>query len=390
MQKAKYKLVYNRKRKLNRDNKALIQIEIYLNKKRKYISTGIYVKTDHWDYKNKEINAHNGHYIFLNKILKEKIREIEDYEIHLIDQKKNHTLDDLIIRSPEIVNFLEFYEKELAVNNTIGPRTRKSYHTTLKRLKEFKPKISLHNINYEFIQQFEYFLRSKKFKVNTIHGYHKNLKVYLNLAIKKELIDINKNPYLRFKVKLEESVKVSLTSQELTDLENQKFNDHAKDLEFARDIFLFSCYTGIRFADVFNLTKSNLEESKEGGMTLKFRMIKSNKYINLPLHLLYNGKPQKMVRKYVSEYSEFLFPKKSNQHINRQLKLIAILASIKKRLTYHVARHTFGTNLADILADPYLIKELMGHAKISTSMIYIHNSQERINKKLKAVKWDNK
>ena len=116
MQKAKYKLVYNRKRKLNRDNKALIQIEIYLNKKRKYISTGIYVKTDHWDYKNKEINAHNGHYIFLNKILKEKIREIEDYEIHLIDQKKNHTLDDLIIRSPEIVNFLEFYEKELAVN----------------------------------------------------------------------------------------------------------------------------------------------------------------------------------------------------------------------------------------------------------------------------------
>jgi integrase len=200
-------------------------------------------------------------------------------------------------------------------------------------------------------------------------------------------MDINKNPYLRFKVKLEESERVSLSSQELTDLEELKFNDHSRDLEFARDLFLFSCYTGIRFADVFNLTKSNLVVSKKGEMTLEFRMMKSNKSISLPLHLLYKGKPRKLVEKYNNEYSEFLFPLKSNQHINRQLKLVAVLAGINKMLTYHVARHTFGTNLADILADPYLIKELMGHAKISTSMIYIHNSQERINKKLKDVNW---
>ncbi len=387
MQKARYKLVYNRKGKLSKDNKALIQIEIYLEGKRKYISTGIYLRPEQWDSKNKEINTSNENHIFLNKILKEKIREIEDYEIHLIDKKQHYTLDDLIVRSPETINFLEFYKKELTSNNTIGPRTRKSHETTLKRLKEFKPTIFLHNLDYEFVQQFEYFLRAKNFKVNTVHGYHKNLKAYLNLAINKGLIDINKNPYLRFKVKLEESEKVSLSRQELMDLENLKFNDLTKDLEFARDIFLFSCYTGIRFADVFDLTKLNLVESKEGEMTLEFRMIKSNRHISLPMHLLFNGKPKRMVEKYISEYSDFLFPPKTNQHINRQLKLIAILAGINKKLTYYVARHTFGTNLADILADPYLIKELMGHAKISTSMIYIHSSQERINKKLKDIDW---
>lgn len=387
MQKARYKLVYNRKGKLSKDNKALIQIEIYLEGKRKYISTGIYLRPEQWDPKNKEINTSNENHIFLNKILKEKIREIEDYEIHLIDKKQHYTLDDLIVRSPETVNFLEFYKKELASNNTIGPRTIKSHETTLKRLKEFKPTIFLHNIDYEFVQQFEYFLRAKNFKVNTVHGYHKNLKAYINLAIKKGLMDINRNPYLRFKVKLEESEKVSLSSQELNDLEELKFNDNSRDLEFARDIFLFSCYTGIRFADVFNLTKSNLAASKKGEMTLEFRMMKSNKNISLPLHLLYNSKPKELVRKYNNEYSELLFPTRTNQHINRQLKLVAVLAGFNKKLTYHVARHTFGTNLADILADPYLIKELMGHAKISTSMIYIHNSQERINKKLKDVDW---
>jgi len=390
MQKARYKLVYNRKGKLSKDNKALIQIEIYLDSKRKYISTGIYIRPEQWDSKNREINSSNENHIFLNKILKEKIREIEDYEIHLIHKKQHYTLENLIVQTPENLNFLEFYKKELASNNSIGPRTRKSHETTLKRLKEFKPTILLHNIDYEFVQQFDYYLRAKNFKVNTVHGYHKNLKAYLNLAIKKGLTDINKNPYLRFKVKLEESEKVSLSSEELNDLEKLKFNDHSRDLEFARDIFLFSCYTGIRFADVFNLTKSNLAVSNKGEITLEFRMIKSNKNISLPLHLLYNGKPTELVRKYNNEYSELLFPTRTNQHINRQLKLVAVLAGINKKLSYHVARHTFGTNLADILADPYIIKELMGHAKISTSMIYIHNSQERINKKLKTVKWDNK
>jgi hypothetical protein len=78
MQKARYKLVYNRKGKLGKDKRALIQIEIYLDSKRKYISTGIYLRPEQWDSKNREINSRNENHIFLNKILKEKIREIED------------------------------------------------------------------------------------------------------------------------------------------------------------------------------------------------------------------------------------------------------------------------------------------------------------------------
>ncbi|NLF43356.1 MAG: tyrosine-type recombinase/integrase, partial [Bacteroidales bacterium] len=74
-------------------------------------------------------------------------------------------------------------------------------------------------------------------------------------------------------------------------------------------------------------------------------------------------------------------------HINRLLKILAQMSGVNARLTFHMARHTFGTFLAELTQNPYLIMDLMGHADIQTSMIYIHRSQERINKQLRNVNW---
>jgi len=71
------------------------------------------------------------------------------------------------------------------------------------------------------------------------------------------------------------------------------------------------------------------------------------------------------------------------------LKALATMAELTKLLTFHISRHTFGSALADISANPYLIMDLMGHADIKTSMIYIHSSQERINKQLRVLNWSN-
>jgi site-specific recombinase XerD len=77
----------------------------------------------------------------------------------------------------------------------------------------------------------------------------------------------------------------------------------------------------------------------------------------------------------------------TNQNTNRILKVIMMLAKIDKNITFHLSRHTFGTNLAVATSDQFLIKELMGHADIKTSMIYIHTSQEQIKNKLKNTDW---
>jgi integrase len=82
-----------------------------------------------------------------------------------------------------------------------------------------------------------------------------------------------------------------------------------------------------------------------------------------------------------------IFPQYTNQHANRILKVLAVAAKIPTKLTFHIARHTFGTFLAEKTCNPYLIMDLMGHTDIKTSMIYIHRSQERINRQLKDVNW---
>ena len=109
--------------------------------------------------------------------------------------------------------------------------------------------------------------------------------------------------------------------------------------------------------------------------------------MRLPIHLLFNGKAIKILQKYIDKSDPYIFPRITNQTTNRLLKVIQYFAGIQKTLTFHLARHTFGTLLAAYVKDPFIIKQLMGHADIQTSMIYIHTSNELIKEKLKNIEW---
>jgi integrase len=95
-----------------------------------------------------------------------------------------------------------------------------------------------------------------------------------------------------------------------------------------------------------------------------------------------------ILNKYLPNATTTIFPTYTNQHTNRLLKVIAGIAKTPMRLTFHIGRHTFGSMMAEIIQNPYLIMDLMGHADIKTSMIYIHTSQERINRQLKGLNWN--
>ena len=152
-------------------------------------------------------------------------------------------------------------------------------------------------------------------------------------------------------------------------------------------MFLFSCYTGLRFSDVQGLKNEHvfIEDNK---YYIKTKMNKTQDYIKLPISLLFEGKAVDIVDKYKSNsLKDYIFPRISNQKANVKLKIVALAGKVNKNISFHIARHTFGTNLASATADQFLIKELMGHSKIQTSMIYIHTSQEQIKNKLRGVKW---
>jgi site-specific recombinase XerD len=109
--------------------------------------------------------------------------------------------------------------------------------------------------------------------------------------------------------------------------------------------------------------------------------------VDLPLYALFSGKGEQIIKKYLQEGQKTIFTPISNQKVNEYLKIIQYDAGIKKKLTMHAARHTFGTQMAARTEDPYLIMKLMGHRDVRTSQQYIHMAEQITDKKLEKIEW---
>jgi len=158
-----------------------------------------------------------------------------------------------------------------------------------------------------------------------------------------------------------------------------------EDIDEIKDFFLFACYTGLRYSDLKQLHKRNFTQSEKGLVLELEHQQKTEKPLYLPLSILFNGKPEKIIQPYLSR--EGFIVRRDAKYLNKALKYIALSCGIKKNLTLHVARHTFGTMLASITGDPFIIQDLMSHSDIKTSMNYIHLSRDRKDETLKKVDW---
>ncbi len=243
-------------------------------------------------------------------------------------------------------------------------------------------------VNLRFVEDLDLFLDEQNLSLNTRAKYHAVLKTYIRRAINKKVMRFEDNPYNAFKIRKEEAHRERLTDAELKRIEDLDLDNVS--LETIRDKFLFSCYTGLRFSDYQNLEKSKFDFVSKEEVYLSFKMLKVGVSINrMPLHRLFDGKAIEIIKKYIAnEYSTGkLFPVHSEGYFNRSIKTIANKAKINKVVTSHVGRHTFGSLLAEKTNDPVLIKTLMGHKHIETSMIYIKLSNKGIEDKLSQINW---
>jgi integrase len=388
MKKASYKIVFNRLKKLNRDGTGLVQIECYLEGKRKYVSTGIKIKPDYWDQKNGRVKNNHEQFIQLNRLLDQQLKKIEDIEFRVLEKNGNFTLDmiDEVNRIHDN-DFIKFCHQMIESNTGAKEGTRKQHTVLVHRLERFKKKITFDDISFAFVKSFDHFLQNETLKINTIANMHKILKTFINLAINHGLIPLDRYPYKTFKLKREKTNRPFLTLSEIEKIEHIVFPKDMEQVESVRDMFVFSCYTGLRFSDVQNLTNKDILKS-QGEYSIQIRQQKTGEFINLPISLMFKGKSVDIIQKNESDSPEkFIFRRISNQHANLKLKIISVISGINKNLTFHLARHSFGTNLASATSDGFLIRNLMGHSDIRTSMIYIHTSQEQIKTKLKNTDW---
>lgn len=220
MDKVLYNSVFNRKNSLLPNGTALIQIEAYMKGKKKYFSTKIYISPDQWDSKHRTIKAHPNQ-ITLNKQIRDFINSLEDAEMKRRQSGKPFTLDYL----SEFVNgncsnsFTEFCNRELK-NGKFSKNTTTEHQTTINYLEKFKKDVPFDGVTFEFLNDFERFLREKELHKNTIAKHFTIVRRYVNLAINKELFDLNKYPFRKFKLQRVKTYRAYLVPEELERLEN--------------------------------------------------------------------------------------------------------------------------------------------------------------------------
>lgn len=383
-------LRYNRRNRLKADGTAAIEIELYLDGKQKYLTTGISVIPEFWNEKKQEVKKHKDAIVFNSQISK-RIEEIRSFEYRLDAFGEELTwakLENFLDSGGKLrVSFIEFYEEQVHKQG-LAKGSVKSHRSTIMHLKKFRKSISFNDLNYKLITDFDQYLRMQGLHTNTIWNQHKNVKAFINIALKSDMI--TENPYKKFKMLKADSTRQSLTDEQLQKLESIVLDDDS-GLEHVRNMFLFACYTGIRFSDLMDLTKDSFY--KEGDeLMLKFAQNKSvgkldDKFVVIPLGKVFGGKALRIVERYMQMPGERFFPKYENQSVNRPLKIIAGILGIKFNLTFHVSRHTFCTRLASLSSDPYLIMKLAGHSDIRIALKYIHTSGADVNRKLDSINW---
>ena len=370
MEKISYNLVFNRKKRLNKRGMALVQVEAYLNRKKMYFSTKIYLKPEQWDAKRKMVKNHPNANV-LNRMLYENIAAIEQTELGLWQQGKSISLDLLKNSIDKPLSngrsFLTFFKEEIA-NSSLKESTRHNHLSTLELLQEFKKEVLFTDLTFEFVSSFDNYLQSKGYHLNTIAKHMKHLKRYINVAINKEYMDIQKYAFRKYKIKSIEGSHTHLAPEELHKFENLQLTGRYTRLQKTKDAFLFCCYAGLRYSDFTNLTSANIVEFHQETWII-YKSVKTGMEVRLPLYLLFEGKGIQILQRYKDDFNSF-FKLKDNSNINKELNILAGLAKIDKRVSFHTARHTNATLLLYNGANITTVQKLLGHKSVKTTQVY--------------------
>lgn len=271
---------------------------------------------------------------------------------------------------PVLESLVGFIEKE--IQNERADReasTIKQYGTLLMHLKGFRPAATFGDISFEFVQEFDRWLKKKDIGENARAKYHTMFRKFILLAIKKRRRITN--PYLEFKAKSVDVERTWLNVEEVDDLvQLYKSVTLGKQLQRALRQFLFQVFTSVRVSDIHLLTHQDVQGSMLVLMPQKTRNLR--KVVKIPL--------SDFSLQLISEADgkgDLLFTALPDPTTNKYLKEIARAVGIKKRMTTHVGRHTFGFLYLVMGGKLEELREIMGHSDLKTTQIYTHTDYDR-------------
>lgn len=362
------RFVFDRKNTATKKIAALIQVEVLLSGKKKYVTTGVKVYKDQWNdklhvYNNEESETLNARITQVKKAIDEYIQGVA-----ISGSEWDWDAFSRFIASParRTESFIGYINKRIEERSDMRESTKKSHRKIISSLTEYGKIINFDELTRANIAGYYEWLLGRdiikigsdgiqyttKMSMSTAWGYMKILRTYIHDAILHDFID--KDPSAGIKVKRGEGEQTRwLTEKEVKKLEDAKLSSGS--LTRVRDLFIFSCNCGLAFSDLMDFSPEKLE--KDGDYTFLYgrRKKTGQEYIVLIL-----PKALEILEKY-----NYQLPKYSNQQYNHRLKDVAKEAGIDKPISSHWGRITAGFIALNIGVRIEVVSKMLGHATIS-------------------------
>ena len=392
-------LYYLRKSKVNAQGQMPIYQRITINGQRYDVSTGLFVVEEKWSVEavkmkgnTEEARLINGRLDMMRATVYETEKKLFMNQVEITFENFKNEYQGKKSRERMLVPIFEEHNRKIKelVGQEYAPGTLERYQTSLKHTKDFLfwkynlTDINIEKIDHAFIMEYEFYLRSvRKCANNTAVKYIKNFHKIINECLANNWL--TKDPFVNYKAKIKEVVREFLTEKEIEDIINKEFA--SERLELVRDIFVFSCFTGLAYIDVQQLTNDNIALGIDGDKWIFKNRQKTDTASKIPLLPM----AQEIINKYaehpVCKNENRLLPILSNQKMNAYLKEIADVCEINKELTFHIARHTFATTITLSNGVPLeTVSKMLGHTNLKTTQHYAKILDKKISEDMMILK----
>jgi site-specific recombinase XerD len=392
-------LYYLRKSKVNAQAQMPIYQRITINGQRFDVSTGLFIEELKWSSEaskmkgnTEEARMFNGRLDMMRAIVYETEKKLFMNQIEITFESFKNEFQGKKERARMLIPIFQEHNRKIKelVGQEYAPGTLERYETSLKHTKNFLlwkynlTDINIEKIDHPFIMEYEFYLRSeRKCANNTAVKYIKNFHKIINQCLANGWL--NKDPFSNYKAKIKEVVRDFLSEAEIEQMINKEFV--SERLELVRDIFVFSCFTGLAYIDVKQLTLDNIALGIDGDKWIFKNRQKTDTASKIPLLPM----AQEIIDKYaehpVCKNEKRLLPILTNQKMNAYLKEIADVCEIKKELTFHIARHTFATTVTLSNGVPLeTVSKMLGHTSLKTTQHYAKILDKKISEDMMILK----
>lgn len=390
---------YAKSTKLNVDGKLPIYVRLTINGQRLEFSSKKFVDKTKWSPEQVKMRGNNEEARTINSYLDMMRSKVLNAELQLLHKNEELTIENfqnLLFEDDKNVKMLIpiFEDHNKRMKELIGKQyasgTLQRFEVTLNHLKSFiiwqykTSDIRLDKLDFAFITDFEFYLRSaKNCSNNTAVKYIRNFRKIINGCVKNEWID--KNPFSKYEGKVYEIDKEFLTEEELQKIYSKKFLNAR--LDQVRDIFIFCCFTGLAYIDIKQLRKDHIGIGIDGNRWIFKNRQKTDTQSKIPLLPIAENLIEKYSKHPKCLNEDRILPVLTNQKMNSYLKEIGDVCGIQKEITFHMARHTFATSVTLTNGVPIeSVSKMLGHKSMRTTQHYAKIVDKRVSEDMLLLK----